>query len=231
MQYRSKNEYQKLFDLKTIKYRMETLPSTSRKIQNHSLTNRSQQKEKTIASDVDANSKIDRQTYKHFLNFQNRRPTLNVQKNALFQSAIPKQSSNPLEPLHQQTYKQNQTQNKYQSQRDIILNTKFFVSPWHLHKKMKQEKNHQNQQNELLTDIPTKEKIIYLQSSQTDFLDLIQQNVCPNKNFGIKSKYQVISYAKQQNPQLISLKKDNENFDDDNSECNVVFFRSKKALQ
>ncbi|CAD8060889.1 unnamed protein product [Paramecium primaurelia] len=230
MHYRSKNEYQKLFDLKTIKYRMETLPSTSRKIQNHSLTNRSQQKEKKVICEIEGNSKIDRQTYKHFINFKNRRPTLNIQKNVLFQPGILKQLSNPLEQLQQQTYRQNQTQNKNHSQRDILLNTNFFVSPWHLHKKMKQEKHHQYQQNEIPTDLPSKEKILYLQTSQNDFMDLINHNISNNKNQGIKSKYKVISYAKKDNPQQISLKRDNENIDDDNSECNVVLFRSKKEL-
>lgn len=59
-------------------------------------------------------------------------------------------------------------------------------------------------------------------------MDLIYNNISHNKNLGIKSKYKVISYAKNDNPQLISLKRDNENIDDDKSECNLVLFRSKK---
>lgn len=61
-------------------------------------------------------------------------------------------------------------------------------------------------------------------------MDLINHNIYHNNNSTIKNKYKVISYAKKDNPQLISLKKDNENIDDDNSEYNLVLFKSKKEL-
>ncbi|CAD8081281.1 unnamed protein product [Paramecium sonneborni] len=234
MHYRSQNEYFKFFDLKTQlsprQQQIHTLPSTNRKIQNYSLTNRSQQKDKKVIYEIEGNSKIDRQTYNHFLNYKNRRPTRNLQKNTLFQHGILKQSSKPLERLHSQSYRQNQSQNKNQSQRDILLNTKFFLSPRHLHKKIKQETFHQNILNEKPIDIPTKEKILYLQNSQTDIMPLLNHNICQNPKLGIKNKYKIISYAKKDDPQFIQYKKDNENIDDDNSEWNLVLFRSKKEL-
>lgn len=55
-------------------------------------------------------------------------------------------------------------------------------------------------------------------------------NICYNTKVGIKNKYKIISYAKKDDPQLIFLNKNNENIDDDNSECHLVLFRSKKEL-
>ncbi|CAD8173351.1 unnamed protein product [Paramecium octaurelia] len=234
MHYRSQNEYFKFFDMKTQisprQIKIETLPSTNRKIQNFSLTNRSQQKDQQLIYEIEGNSKINRSTYNHFLNYKSRRPTRHLQKNGLFQHGILKQQQKPLERLHSQSYRQTQSQNKNRSQRDIFLNTKFFLSPRHLHKKIKQETFHQNQQIEKQIDLPPKEKIPYLQISQTDIMPLVNHNICYNTKVGMKNKYKIISYAKKDDPQLISSNRDNENIDDDNSEFHLVLFRSKKEL-
>lgn len=46
----------------------------------------------------------------------------------------------------------------------------------------------------------------------------------------MKNKYKIISYAKKDDPQYISVNRDNENIDDDNSEFHLVLYRSKKEL-
>ncbi|CAK72043.1 unnamed protein product (macronuclear) [Paramecium tetraurelia] len=134
------------------------------------------------------------------------------------------------ERIHSESQKHSQTLNKQRSERDIFCNKMISVSTKRSYKKIKQEYFISNEES----DIFPRAEITYLQNSEVDVKPLISEalhqiNHFENKLIG-KNKYQIISYAKKEEKLNTLNQTQNEIFDDDMSETNVLVFKSKKKF-